>query len=46
MNNKKVKVYKKVVKEGAESLINNRIAETCSQEKLSAEEEIYFLVSF
>ena len=51
MNNIKVKAYKKVLKEvaekynEAEDFINNRI-EICSQEKLSAEEVIYFLVSF
>ena len=47
MNNIKVKVYKKVLKEvaeefeGAESFVNNRIDEICSQEKLCAEEVIY-----
>ena len=46
MNNIKVKVYKKILKEVAENIINNRIDEICSQEKLSAEEVIYFLVSF
>ena len=52
MNNIKVKVYKKVPKEFAEQydeiedFINNRTDEICSQEKLSAEEVIYFLVSF
>ena len=46
MNNIKVKVYKKILKELAENIINNRIDEICSQEKLSAEEVIYFLVSF
>ena len=52
MNNIKVKVYKNVLKEisekndGAEDFINNRIEEICSQEKLSAAEVIYFLVSF
>ena len=45
-------MYKKVLKEvtekydGAEDFINNRIDETCSQEKLCAEEVIYFLVGF
>ena len=44
MNNIKVKVYEKVVKEickkyeGAEHFINNITEEICSQEKLSAEE--------
>ena len=48
----KIKVYKKVLREvaekydGAEDLIDNIIDETCSQGKLSAEEVIYFLVSF
>ena len=46
MNNIKVKVYKKILKEVAENIINNRIDEICSQEKLSAEEVIYFLVGF
>ena len=52
MNNIKVKVYKKVVKEisekydGAEDFINNRTDEICSQEKFSAEEVIYFFVGF
>ena len=52
MNNINVKVYKKVIKEvtetyeGAESFINNRVDEICSQGKLSAEGVIYFLVSF
>ena len=52
MNNIKVKVYKKVLKEisenyeGTEDFINSRIDETCSQEKLSVEQVIYFLVSF
>ena len=49
MNNIKIKVYKRVSKEvskkydGSEDFINSRIEETCSQEKLSAEEVIYFL---
>ena len=52
MNNIKVKVYKKVLKEvaekyeGAESFINNRIDEICSLENLFAEEVIHFFVSF
>ena len=52
MNNIKVKVYKKMLKEisekyeGSQDFINNRIDEICSQEKFSAEEVIYFLVSF
>ena len=52
MNNIKVKVYKKVLKEvsekyeEAENFINNRINEIGSQEKFSAEEIIYFLVNF
>ena len=46
MNNLKIKLYKTVLKEasenydGAEDFINSRI---CSQEKLYAEEVIYFL---
>ena len=49
MNNIKVKIYKRVTKEvckkydGAEDFINSRTEEICSQEKLSAEEVIYFL---
>ena len=49
MNNLKIKICKRVLKEvskkcdGAEDFINSRIEEICSQEKLSAEEEIYFL---
>ena len=51
MNNIKVKVYKKVLREVAEkcdgkAFINNKIDEICLQEKLSAEEVIYFLVCF
>ena len=52
MNNIKVKVYKKMLKEisekyeGSQDFINNRIDEICSHEKFSAEEVIYFLVSF
>ena len=55
MNNPKIKVYKRVLKEvskkfdGAEDFMNSRIEEICSQGKLSAEEVIcflYFLVSF
>ena len=49
MNNIKIKVYKRVLKEvskrydGAEDFINSRIEQFCSQEKLSAKEVIYFL---
>ena len=49
MNNLKIKVYKRVLKEvsekydGAEDFINSRIEEICSQEQLSVEEVIYFL---
>ena len=49
MNNITIKIYKRVPKEvckkydGAEGFINSRIEEICSQEKLSAEEVIYFL---
>ena len=52
MNNIKVKMYKKVPKEicekheRAEDFINKNLDETCSYEKLSAEEVIYFIVSF
>ena len=52
MNRNNIKVYMKVFKEiydkhnGAEEFINDRIEEICSHEKLSAEEVIYFLVSF
>ena len=52
MNKSKIRVYKKVLKEvaekfhGAEDFINNLIDEICSQEKLLAEEAIYFLVGF
>ena len=52
MNNIEVKVCKKLPKEaaekyeGAESFINNRTDEICSQEKFSAAEVIYFLISF
>ena len=48
MDSVKVKVYKKVMNEvvekqyRAEDFINNRTDETCFQEKLSAEEVIYF----
>ena len=50
MDNVKVKVYKKVMNKvaqkqyRAEDFINNRIDETCFQEKLSADEVIYFRV--
>ena len=46
MNNIKVKIHKRVLKEvskkydGAEDFVNIRIKEICSQEKLSAEEVI------
>ena len=52
MSNLEIKVFKKVLKEvvekydGAEDFINSSIGEICSQEKLSAEEVIYFLVGF
>ena len=55
MNNLKIKVYKRVLKEvskkfdGAEDFMNSRIEEIFSQGKLSTEEVIcvlYFLVSF
>ena len=52
MNHIKFKVYKKVTKEaakkydGAEDFINSSIDEIYTQEKLSAEEVIYFLISF
>ena len=49
MNNFKIKIYKTVLKEvsekydGDEDFANRKIEEICSQEKLSAEEVIYFL---
>ena len=49
MDSLKIKVYKRVVKEvsekyeGAEQLINSRTDKICSQEKLFAQEVIYFL---
>lgn len=52
MNKLKDKVCKKVLKkvakkyDGAEDFTNNIIDEIYSQEKLSAEEVIYFLVGF
>ena len=52
MNNIKVKVYEKVLREtceehkGAEDFIKKELDEFCSHEKLSAQEIIYFLVSF
>lgn len=52
MNNIKIKIYKRVLKEvaekydRAEELITNRTDEICSQEKLSTVEVIYFLVCF
>ena len=47
-----MKIYKRVLQEisekynEAEDFINKRIEEVCSQEKLSAEEVTYFLVTF
>ena len=52
MNNLKIKIYKRVLKdasekyEGAEEFINGRIDEIFSQEKLSVEELIYLLYIF
>ena len=52
MNNAKIKVYKKVLKEicekydGAEIFVNDRIEEICSHEKSFGEELTYFLVMF
>ena len=52
MSNIKVEVYKKVLKEVAEkyeedeSFINNRTDGICYQERLSAEELIYYPVGF
>ena len=52
MNNINFKVYKKMLKkvtkkyDGAEDFTNNRIDEILSQEKLSAEDVIYFVFSF
>ena len=49
MNNLKIKVYKKVLKEiskiydRTEVFMYSRIEEICPQEKLSAKEVIYFL---
>ena len=49
MNNSEIKIYKTVLKEvsekydGAEDFINRTIEEICYQEKLFAEEVIYFL---
>ena len=49
MNNLKIKIYKRVLKEvsekhdGAEDFINSKTEEICSQKKLSTEEVIYFL---
>ena len=49
MNNLKIKVYKRVLKEvsekydRAEEFTKSQIEEICSQEKLSAEEVIYLL---
>ena len=52
MNNIKMEIYKRVLQEisekynEAEDFINKRTEEVCSQEKLSAEEVTYFLVTF
>ena len=54
MNNIKIKIYKRVLKEvsekydGTEDFINNKIEEIASQETLSTEEVYFlrFLVSF
>ena len=52
MNNIDIKVYKMVFKEifqkykEAEDLINKKLDEISSHEKLSVEEVMYFLVSF
>ena len=52
MNNINIKVYKMVFKEicqkykEAEDLINKKLDEISSHEKLSVEEVMYFLVSF
>ena len=55
MNNLKIKIYKRALKEvskkydGAEDFIHRRIDEICSQEKFSPEEVtsfLCFLVSF
>ena len=49
MNNLKIKIHKRVLKEvskkyvGTEEFINSRTEEICSQDKLYAEEVIYFL---
>ena len=49
MNNLKIKIYKRVLKEvtekfeGSEDFINRRIDEIYYQEKVSVEEVIYFL---
>ena len=49
MSNLKIKVYKRVLKEvsekydGVEDFIKSRTEEICSQEKLFAEEVIYFI---
>ena len=46
------RIYKRVLKEvsekynGIKDFINNRTEEICSQERMSAEEVIYFLVGF
>ena len=44
MNNLKIKVHKTVLKDVSEGFIYSRTDEICSQEKLSTEEEIYFLL--
>ena len=52
MNNSKIKIYKRVLKEvsekyyGAEEFVSSGIEQICSQQKLSAEEVIYFLCFF
>ena len=52
MNNSKIKIYKRVLKEvsekyyGAEEFVSSEIEQICSQQKLSAEEVIYFLCFF
>ena len=52
MNNINFKVNKKILKkvikkyDGAEDFTNNKIDEILSQEKLSAEDVIYFVFSF
>ena len=49
MNSLKIKVYERVLKEvsekyeGTEQLMNSRIDKICPQEKLFAEDVIYFI---